>query len=433
MVTITIDNSYSQITGLSAAQEKELRSLLSYTTGGSAAFFSGYGPRKTSLLDKKGFFPTGLIYRIYKRFSSGSLIIDNRHVPGTYPLETNPTIPGYSYNWQLEALKATIRYSRGIITAPTGSGKSRVISLISHYLDVKTLVIVPTLEIKKQLTQSILESLGPNHKVTVENIDSGLLYVDTDYDCLIIDEAHHVAAKTYRKLNKHYWNKIFYRYFLTATPFRNDTEETLLFESIAGQVIYQLTYKEAVKEKYIVPIESYYIEVPKQKTDAYTYTEVYKELVVNNTPRNVLISKLLTNLHSSRKSTLCLVKEVKHGKTLSEITGLPLISGEDESSRKLIRQFSSGGLMAVIATEGMMGEGVDTKACEYVIVAGLGKAKSQFMQKVGRAVRKYEGKESAKVIVFQDKSHKFTSRHYNAQRAILKEEYGSICQKLEIE
>ena len=64
MITITIENSYSNIKGLNAKQEKALKSELSYIIGGKSAYFSKFGPRKRSLLDKKGSFPSGLYFRV---------------------------------------------------------------------------------------------------------------------------------------------------------------------------------------------------------------------------------------------------------------------------------------------------------------------------------------------------------------------------------
>jgi len=425
MITLAIDNSYSRITGLNPKEEKSLRNLLSYNTG---SYFDGYGLRRKTLLTKKGEFPTGLLSKVILTFPK-AVIKDNR----IRPKEFNYKVCNFEpYDEQLLARRAAVKAERGIISMPTGSGKSLVIALIAGRLNVKTLVVVPSLEIRKQLSETILSALGPNHKVSVENIDSPALNKIKGFDCLIIDEAHHIAANTYHKLNKTMWKDIYYRFFLTATPFRNNTDEMMLFEAIAGQVIYQLDFKTAVSQGYIMPVEGYYIESPKQPTEAYTYAQVYKELVVNNTPKNFLICDLLTRLHSSGKSTLCLVKEVAHGKKLADITGLPFISGEDESSRSFIRQFNNGGITAVIATTGMLGEGIDTKPCEYVIIAGGGKAKSQFMQQVGRAVRKYEGKESAKIILIKDKSHKYLMRHFNAQKKILVDEYSTTMLELSL-
>lgn len=76
MVTITISNSYSAIKGLSADQEKALRKKLSYVIGGSGAYFSKYGPKRGSLLGKKGDFPTGLIHRVLDFVTSNDIIVE---------------------------------------------------------------------------------------------------------------------------------------------------------------------------------------------------------------------------------------------------------------------------------------------------------------------------------------------------------------------
>jgi superfamily II DNA or RNA helicase len=432
MLIVTINNSYSKISGLSVSQDKAVREELSYLVGGSSSFFSKYGPRRKSLLSKAGEFPTGVLEKVLYFFKASRLkytLKDSRIRPAQI-LNSSFRSTIVPYEAQVEAVAAAVTYGRGSISMPTGSGKSLVIALIAHELRVKTLVVVPSLEIKRQLTESLQSVFTDTSWITVENIDSANLKVARGYNCLIIDEAHHVAAKTYQKLNKSAWSGVYYRFFLTATPYRNDPEEMLLYEAIAGQSIYNLTYDEAVKNKYIVPVDAYYIESPRQETDAYTYAQVYSELVVNNNIRNRLIADLMFNIPPA--PMLCLVREVKHGEILSSMTGVPFVSGADESSRQYIEQFSSGVITSLIGTTGILGEGIDTKPCEYVIIAGLGKAKSQFMQQVGRGVRRYETKESAKIILIKDKSHKFLTRHFNAQSAILNKEYGVKPIKLEV-
>lgn len=441
MVSVTIDNSYSKISGLNVSQDKSLRSLLSYTVGGSNAYFSKYGPRRSSLLSKRGEFPTGLLGRVYKFLVGCKIEVDVKDIrnkPPT-PYEILPKLKVSLYKWQIEATKAADMNHRGIISAATGTGKSLAMINIIAYLGLKTLIVVPTLEIKRQLTETIDKLLGWPGLVTVENIDSSALEEKKDYQMLIIDEAHHSAAKTYRKLNKTVWKDIYYRYFFTATPFRNDDEEQILFECIAGHVIYELGYQEAVEEGYIVPVEAFYVDVPKQDTDAFTYREVYDQLVVHNEKRNYLASRLIDLLSYNGLSTLCLVREVEHGHRLSRNTigpydkQVPFTHGEESGSRKFIQQFNNGEINALIGTTGVLGEGVDTKPAEYVIIAGLGKAKSQFLQQVGRGVRKFEGKKSCKVIIFRDASHKYLLRHFNAQKKILLDYYGVKPVKLDVE
>ena len=425
---ITIDNSYSRVEGLKTDQFRALRKLLSYESDPQAAYYSGGFRRVKYLIDSKGFFPTGLLQKVVS--FCGSLqavaIVDKRIDPRGL-LQEHVYIPT-PYPDQIYAADTAITVGRGTISMPTGSGKSKVIQLIADKLGLRTLVVVPNLEIKKQLQ----ETLSGCDNVTVENIDSTRLSKLKDCDCLIIDEAHHVAAKTYQTLNKTAWNGIYYRFFLTATPFRNNDTENLLFESIAGEVIYRLTYKEAVSKGYIVPVEAYYIDIPKVSSDGHTWSQVYSELVVNNTVRNEMLGLTLLRLNASKVSFLCLVKEIAHGNILSDLTGLCFVNGQDGMASSGIKAFNTGALKALIGTTGILSEGVDTKPCEYVIIAGLGKAKSNFMQSIGRAVRTYPGKESAKVIILKDNSHKWTIAHFRAQKKILLEEYGVKVTRLEL-
>lgn len=244
------------------------------------------------------------------------------------------------------------------------------------------------------------------------------------YDCVIIDEFHHSAASTYRKLNAKAWSDVYYRIGLTATPFRSQDNERLLLESILSKIIYRVEHKAAVEKGYIVPVEAYYIEVPKQQVEGMHWREVYSELVVNNDIRNELICTILTSLVDAGKKTLCLVKEINHGNKIAESTLLHFANGEAENTRELISNFNGGLHTGLIGTTGVLGEGIDTKPAEYIIIAGLGKSKNSIMQSAGRGFRKYPGKESCKIILFRDTSHKWTKAHFNAQCKYLLEEYG---------
>lgn len=59
-ITLTIDNSYSKITGLDVKQHKSLSKLMSYNKPYN--FFHPTHRRQVSLLGKRGDFPTGLMY-----------------------------------------------------------------------------------------------------------------------------------------------------------------------------------------------------------------------------------------------------------------------------------------------------------------------------------------------------------------------------------
>jgi superfamily II DNA or RNA helicase len=440
-VALNIGNSYSRISGLNDRQFQALRTTLSYKVDFATAYYiKDPSKRIKYCIDLKGNFGTGLLERVlYFLYQNKINDFDTRdhRFDNTPALVANRSLNQFSgitpYPDQAKAIERVLDSPRGIITLPTGCGKSYVIAMLAAELQLRTLIVVPTLELKQQLISSLSDHLTTLTGIAVENVDSTNLKKLTDFDCLIIDEAHHVAAKTYHKLNKTCWDGIRYRYMFTATPFRNNTEETLLFESIAGQVIYNLTYMEAVGRGYIVPVEAFYIDVPESDVKGYTYAEVYNQLVVTNESRNLEIARILSKLYFHQKHTLCLVKEVAHGNKLVELTNLPFSHGGDAESRSYIKKFSQGVIRSLIGTTGLVGEGVDTRPCEWVVLAGMGKAKSMIMQQIGRAVRNYPGKETAKIVLFKDKSHKFMLTQYKEQCKILKEEYGVVPIKLEIE
>lgn len=438
MRQLTVNNSESQITGLSSEETKRLRKALSYTVNPNAQFFSGTHRSPTRcLMDAKGRFPTGLLPRVKKELNldPGS-ILDHRIKPDAPRMLHNANLGIIPYDEQRRAVYACADRDRGIISMPTGTGKSLVIALIIQELQVKTLVVVPSLELKTQLTTQLTTQFGSavGKTIYVENIDSIPMIETSDYDCVIIDEFHHSAASTYRKLNKRAWNKVYYRFGLTATPFRSQDHEQILLESVLSEVIYELDYHTAVKKGYIVPVEAYYFDLPKRDIDpgVNNWHSVYAQLVVHNPYRNEIIANLLMQLDEAKLSALCLVKEIAHGAELADLTNCKFASGESDDNRIKILEFNLKEINTLIGTTGILGEGVDTKPCEYVIIAGLGKSKNQFMQQVGRGLRKYSNKKTCKIILFCDTSHKWTRAHFRAQVKYLRDEYGVVPVKLEI-
>lgn len=432
--TLTVNNSSCHIHGLPDALFRRLRELLTYRVPiqGRVDY---QDPRcKRPLLTKRGDFPTGLLYlvrRFLKKHRVKFQVKDLRVEPKPHG-KFVAKYPFSPYEEQASAALCARFFKRGIIVMPTGMGKSIVAALIIEKLQVNTLVVVPSVELKRQLTESLGAIFGhhmvgmwrPIMVANVDMLEAGL--PSKGYDCVIIDEFHHSGAATYRTLNKHAWAGVYYKFGLTATPFRSQDHERLLLESVLSRTIYKVDYQHAVDKGYIVPMEAYYYELPKRDVKGDTWAAIYRELVTENDARNDLIRGLMDSLAGQGFSTLCLVKEIKHGECL----GFPFANGQDGRGKELIASFNARKVGALVGTTGVLGEGVDTKPAEFVIIAGLGKARNAFHQQIGRGFRIYPGKETCKVILFYDRSHKWTKAHFKEQCRILRDDFGVTPVKL---
>jgi superfamily II DNA or RNA helicase len=168
------------------------------------------------------------------------------------------------------------------------------------------------------------------------------------------------------------------------------------------------------------------------------YAKSYSKDVVQNVEFNRMVSNLIKNLIDANIPTLCLTKQVTHGVTLQDMLmedgyHVPFAEGKSETKSADIAAFNACEVTGLVGTTGVLGEGVDTKPCEYVLLAGGGKSKNQFMQNCGRAFRRFQGKESGKIVLFKNPNNKWLLDHFNQCLKYLEEEYGVIAQKLEIE
>jgi superfamily II DNA or RNA helicase len=484
MLKITIGNSVCRIVGLKQKSFQALRDCVSVQeqTGrwiekpvldangnqrfvvrnGQRVPLTRRGPeiRTRYMIDKRGDFPTGLLYLVedfLREHRLGFEVHDTRVVPklGQISDEKAPArFPFEPYNEQLEAAAAAVEWGRGIVVGPTGVGKSGIAGLICDAFRVPTLVVVPSVELRRQLTASLREIFGarnvgplsdsgePLYFISVENVDGlNRKKRQKGINLVLIDEFHHSGAMKYRELNRKAWADIYYKIGLTATPFRSKDTERLLLESVLSQVIYRIPYKTAVKKGYIVPLEVYYYDLPVVKPkrgSAGNFHSVYSQLVVEREDRNDLIAYLTSSLRNAGCSTLVLTKQIEHGLKLQDalrrygVDDVPFVKGENDDNREVIGRFSSGKIPALIGTTGVVGEGVDTKAAEWVFLAGGGKSKNAFMQQVGRVFRRFGTKESGKVVMFRDASNPWLLDHFEACVRYLRDEYGVEPVKLEL-
>lgn len=440
--------------GASMVQLQTMRNVMSYTET-TQSRYAGYGSVKKFLMSKKGVFPTGLLYLAEETFRSKGwayVVEDTRVRPRTRAEGSSSLmldLPHKPRPEQEEAACAAFKEGRGIVVAPTGCGKSLIAALILDTFQVRSLLVVPSLGLKKQLTADLRAVFGERmvgplvggkarYLFTVENIDQLPPDPIPGVDLVMIDEFHHSGAKTYRDLNLKAWNEVYFKFGLTATPFRSKSEEKLLLESVLSKVIYSIPYKTALEKGYICPMDVFYVELPvvKLKCSGKNWHSVYKELFVDRPDRNQMICDFVENLHTEGKSTLVLLKQVEHGLKIEyalQKRGIrvPFAKGDNDDNEKLIANFNNRVDPVLVGTS-VIGEGIDTRPTEYVILAGGGKSKNQLMQNIGRVFRLHATKQRSVVIIFKDDSHKWTINHFKEVVKHIKQEYGILPVKLEL-
>jgi DNA repair protein RadD len=111
------------------------------------------------------------------------------------------------------------------------------------------------------------------------------------------------------------------------------------------------------------------------------------------------------------KFVLILVDQISHGKELSESLNIPFISGEDPDSYKYIGEFNAHKIKAIVATDSVFGEGVDSRPVEVIILATFVASKVTVIQSIGRGLRKTPEKDKCLIIDYIPEGSEILRRH----------------------
>lgn len=153
-------------------------------------------------------------------------------------------------DFQQEALEAWLPDKRGVVSLPTGAGKTILALLLITKTHRPTLIHVPTLDLMRQWQEVLEEHLGiavgliggGQHEVrdiTVTTYDSALIHVSqlgNRFGMLVFDECHHLPGEQYQFAAL--GSLAPFRLGLTATPERADGRESVLWELI-GPLCYE--------------------------------------------------------------------------------------------------------------------------------------------------------------------------------------------------
>lgn len=233
----------------------------------------------------------------------------------------------------------------------------------------------------------------------------------TAFDYLVIDEAHHATAPTYKRVLGYFRPKFVLG--LTATPDRADGQSTL---EVFRECAHRLTLREAVERRELVPIRCVRVvtnvDLSRVRFNQVQYNRKDIEESVIVPPRDRLIVSTYIEHVPGRKAVVFCVN-VRHGESLAEQfrrEGVPARSVSGRMPRadreKYLRDFHEGALRVLCACD-ILNEGWDCPGVEVLLMARPTLSKVIYMQQLGRGTRKAPGKECLIVFDFVDNATRY--------------------------
>lgn len=223
---------------------------------------------------------------------------------------------------------------------------------------------------------------------------------------VIFDECHHVPADTAYKIAAR-TPRAGARFGLSATPWRED-ECDLLLEAALGEKLCAVTCSDLIGQGYLVApkIVMELARSPKFIGSRPSYPEIYQAAIVENQSRNRVIATEARQRAAQGLSTLILVKQIEHGKRLLELAPEAMFAyGQLETNvRKEYLENLEQKLRLIMIATTLADEGLDIPSLDGVILAGGGKSAIKAYQRIGRALRPYQGKSEAWIMDFFDRA-----------------------------
>ncbi len=196
--------------------------------------------------------------------------------PDSVPLDEQALAGGFRAkltleprSYQREAMERWIAHDgRGVVVLPTGAGKTFVALMAIERTRLRTLIVVPTIELLYQWRAAVVDQLHvPSAKVGV--VGDGrkewrpitvITYASaampqaqiSETGLLICDEAHHLPSPAYAEIARR--SNAPYRLGLTATPERADGQHRAL-AALLGPEVYRRAPADLSAEGHIAQYE----------------------------------------------------------------------------------------------------------------------------------------------------------------------------------
>lgn len=332
-----------------------------------------------------------------------------------------------------------------IVEIPTGCGKTGIICIVPFAIaGGRVLIVAPNLTIKSTIEKAlsitknfylkcdvftdlnhlptfvVLERGQANHEdclradviiANVQQVQGWLPLFDSDFfDMVIVDEAHHVPADSWRKVNDAFPNAK--KLYLTATPFRSDNKpivaervyEYRLAQAISKGYVKNVMKVDAIASKMTFTIEDEsrefsYEEIMAMREETWfsrgvALSELCNKTIVDQSI-GILLEKRKRGISHQVVAAACSITHAVQIVTLYESRGIRSIYVASEGMslqerEQRLTDFESCRYDCIVQV-GILGEGYDNPNISIAAIFRPYRSLSPYAQFVGRTLRYIEG------------------------------------------
>ena len=317
---------------------------------------------------------------------------------------------------------------------PTGTGKTRLFTSLINDINeyskiikepVKILIIAHRVELIKQIVDRLKEYAVPcsmiagreerNYKLPVQVASIQTLTHPSNLEAakklkaqfIIIDEAHHALASTYKKLWELYPGSK--KLGVTATPWRMNNQSFLdLFEDL----ITSMSVKDFIKQGYLSQYKYYslkensYIqktisEIKIDRFGEYSEKSMEEKMDVGSIRAQLLDSYL--SLAKGKKGIIYAIN-INHANHISqeyETAGYRAVSIDSKTPSaqrdKYVEEFKNGEIDIIVNVD-IFSEGFDCPDIEFIQLARPTRSLVKYLQQVGRGLRPTKDKDNCIIL-----------------------------------
>ena len=329
----------------------------------------------------------------------------------------NDTLRDYQQEMKLRLFKEWELHRSVMVQMPTGTGKTHLLAAIVREFLRGSGSRVWIVAHRRELVEQIVETVsrhgmskedGRVRVMSIQWLSRNRKSMDEEPDLIVIDEAHHALAETYRILWENYPEAR--KLGMTATPCRlNGKGFTDLFDSlIASWTVAEFIGKGWLSSFDYVSIransrEQRLIDSLKKRGADGDYQVKEMNEVLN---REISIGRLYESVerYARGKKGIVYAVSIAHARRIAacySAHGLEAVAIDSRTPaserRELVEDFRRGKVKVLVNVD-IFSEGFDCPDVEFVQLARPTLSLAKYLQQVGRGLRKSDNKESCMLI-----------------------------------